>query len=244
MNKLEFKHDKKLAQEIIVLADANKAKILEGFFKTAPGEYGAGDKFLGITMPAIRLLAKKYQGASDELLLELLVNIYHEVRMLGALIMVARYEQAKTERDKKQALAFYLQQRTTLNNWDLVDVTVTKVWGNYLLDHPEARKQLYDFARSSNLWERRLAVVATMPLIKAGEFKDIIALSKLLIKDKEDLIQKALGWMLREVGKKDILVLKNFLNKYAARLARTTLRYALEKFSEGERKKYLQIKKS
>ncbi|MDD3285473.1 MAG: DNA alkylation repair protein, partial [Patescibacteria group bacterium] len=138
---------------------------------------------------------------------------------------------------------FYLRHRFALNNWDLVDVTVYKVWGDYLLRHPEKRKDLYRFGRSRNLWERRLAVVATMALIKAGQFQEILDLSVMLLDDKEDLMHKAVGWMLRELGKKDKATLVNFLKEYSARLPRTALRYAIERFPEAERRKYLNIKK-
>ncbi len=243
MKTLGFKHDRQLGPRLQTAVDAEKAVILGRFFKTGPGQYGEGDQFLGLNVPTVRALARDYQDASDELLLELLVNPYHEVRLLGVLIMVRRYECATSDQARAQALRFYLQHRYALNNWDLVDLSVYKVWGDYLRRQPAKRGDLLRFARSPKLWERRMAVVATLALIKAGEFKEILELSVLLLNDREDLMHKAVGWMLREVGKKDLKVLRTFLDKYATSLPRTALRYAIERLPETERLKYLQLKK-
>ncbi len=243
MKTLGFKHDRQLGPRLQTAVDAEKAVILGRFFKTGPGQYGEGDQFLGLNVPTVRALARDYQDASDELLLELLVNPYHEVRLLGVLIMVRRYERATSDQARAQALRFYLQHRYALNNWDLVDLSVYKVWGDYLRRQPAKRGDLLRFARSPKLWERRMAVVATLALIKAGEFKEILELSVLLLNDREDLMHKAVGWMLREVGKKDLKVLRTFLDKYATSLPRTALRYAIERLPETERLKYLQLKK-
>lgn len=243
MKTLGFKHDRQLGPRLQTAVDAEKAVILGRFFKTGPGQYGEGDQFLGLNVPTVRALARDYQDASDELLLELLVNPYHEVRLLGVLIMVRRYERATSDQARARALRFYLQNCYALNNWDLVDLSVYKVWGDYLRRHPERRRDLFSFARSPKLWERRMAVVATLALIKAGEFKEILELSVLLLNDREDLMHKAVGWMLREVGKKDLKVLRTFLDKYATSLPRTALRYAIERLPETERLKYLQLKK-
>jgi len=235
--------DKKLNRIFQSAYNREKSLFLGRFFKTGPGQYGAGDKFIGMSVPTLRSLSREYVGAGDELLEELLFSPYHEIRLLGALIMTARYERAKTEKDRLGALNFYLNHRRALNNWDLVDLTAYKVWGGYLLHHQEKRKDLYRLVKSKNLWERRLAVVATMALIKAGQFKEILELSVILLNDKEDLMHKAVGWMLREVGKKDKRVLVDFLQEYAALLPRTALRYAIERFPEAERQKYLKLKK-
>lgn len=242
MPKISLKNNRQLGLLFNRAANPAKAEILNRFFKTGPGQYGEGDKFLGLTVPVVRSLASAYADASVPLLEELLAHSYHEVRLLGVLLMVRRYEQAKTEKEKTAALKFYLNHRLALNNWDLVDLSVYKIWGNYLLLHPSERFHLYHWAASANLWERRMAVVATMALIKAGEFEEILKISLLLVGDKEDLIHKAVGWMLREVGKKDKRVLMNFLKKYAARLPRTALRYAIERFEEKERLIYLKTK--
>lgn len=240
--KLKLTHDQKLAAKINSLANKDKAIMLSRFFKTAPGQYGAHDLFLGITVPQIRVIVKKYQAASDLLVLELLASVYHEVRLLGILIIVSRYEQAKDEREQKKHLDFYLKHRYALNNWDLVDLSVYKVWGNYLVQHPADRKMLFVYAASENLWERRMAIVACMALIKAGQSLEILQLVNLLKGDQEDLIQKALGWMLREVGKKEEKTLKKYLDQEASSLARTTLRYSIERLVEADRQAYLKQK--
>ena len=242
MPKISFKNDRQLGSLFSRGANPAKAEILSRFFKTGLGQYGEGDKFLGLTVPFTRSLVASYTDASDALVEELLVHPYHEVRLFGVLLMVRRYERAKTDKEKAVALKFYLNHRFALNNWDLVDLSVYKVWGDYLLHHPQERSQLYRFAASSNLWERRMAVVATMALIKAGEFKEILKLSEMLLKDKNDLMHKAVGWMLREVGKKDEGVLIKFLNQFAHRLPRTSLRYAIERLPEAWRQDYLKIK--
>jgi 3-methyladenine DNA glycosylase AlkD len=239
--KVQLSSDSALSREINRLVNQEKAKILLRFFKTGPGEYGEGDIFLGINVPEIRSLAKKWQKADNILVEELLGNKYHEVRLLGGLILVDKYEQAKDEKEKKAVLSFYLKHRQAFNNWDLVDVTVYKIWGDYLLRNRSQRKDLFEFARSANLWERRMAVVATMALIKNNQFGEIFKLTKQLLNDQEDLIHKALGWMLREVGEKDKESLEAFLDKHVLKLPRTTLRYAIEKFSKERRKHYLQL---
>jgi 3-methyladenine DNA glycosylase AlkD len=240
--KADIRLDLALDKEINRLINQDKAKILARFFKTAKGEYGEGDLFLGINVPEIRALAKRWQEADDDLVKELLDNQYHEVRLLGAIILVIRYQRTKDKKLKRKVLAFYLKHRYALNNWDLVDLSVYKIWGDYLLNNKAQRKELYKFARSKNLWERRMAVVATMILIKNNQFAEIFKLTLMLIDDREDLIHKALGWMLRELGKKDRESLENFLDKYGSKLARTTLRYAIERFPEKKRKYYLQLK--
>lgn len=236
---VQLKSDLILNREINQLIDLKKANILARFFKTGKGEYGEGDLFLGISVPQIRALAKRFQAADDNLIKELLANKYHEVRLLGAIILVMRYQKAQDEKSKKKVLDFYLKHRFALNNWDLVDLSVYKIWGDYLLSHKDKRGKLFKFARSKNLWERRMAVVATMTLIKNNQFKEIFELTLMLINDKEDLIHKSLGWMLREVGKKDQRSLEDFLDKHGNSLARTTLRYAIERFQEKRRKYYL-----
>jgi len=236
---VQIKSDLALRREINQLIDVDKANILARFFKTGKGEYGEGDLFLGIKVPQVRALAKRWSDASDVLVKELLDSKYHEVRLLGVIILVTKYERAKDEKQKKKVLDFYLKHRFALNNWDLVDLSVYKIWGDYLLNHKDKRGELFKFARSKNLWERRMAVVATLTLIKNNQFKEIFELTLILINDKDDLIHKALGWMLREVGKKNQRSLENFLDKHAKHLARTTLRYAIERFQEGKRKYYL-----
>ncbi|MDD2680795.1 MAG: DNA alkylation repair protein [Patescibacteria group bacterium] len=231
-----------LAKKLSELSSESKASILSRFFKTGPGEYGAGDKFLGISMPSLHLLVKASSELSDKALEELLKSPYHEIRMLGALFMAKRYQQAKSKKEQSAAVNYYLAHYGALNNWDLVDVTVSKVWGAYLINHPKKRNKLYIWARSKNMWQRRMAMVACAALIRANDLSDALALSKLLLSDKEDLMHKAVGWMLREIGKKDKVALVKFINDYGFKMPRTTLRYAIEHFSKVGRKKFLQIK--
>jgi len=230
-----------MAAAMLRAADKNQAQHLAYFFKTGPGQYGEGDKFLGIKAPVTRSLVKKYGAAEFSEIERLLADEYHEIRLLGLLILVNRYEKAKTDADKAMIVRFYHANRQGINNWDLVDLSVYKIWGDYLLHHPEKRKELYRYAKSKRLWERRMAVVATMALIKAGEFTEILKLAVLLQNDKEDLMHKAVGWMLREVGKKDIKTLRVFLDEKAKHLPRTALRYAIERLPEKERQHYLKI---
>lgn len=237
----KLKNSPSLEKELKKAACNSQSHILARFFKTGPGQYGEGDLFLGIKVPVIREILKDFKEVNDDLVSELLNSPYHEPRLLGALMIVDRYQRAKTEKEKKMALSFYLQSRKALNNWDLVDLSVYKIWGDYLLRHPEERAKLFKFARSKNLWERRMAIVATLALIKANQFEEILSLVKIMKNDREDLIHKALGWMLRELGKKDEKLLKKFLREEIINLPRTTLRYAIERFEESERKRYLQL---
>jgi 3-methyladenine DNA glycosylase AlkD len=221
-----------LKKEIRKLSDPERAKNLARFFKTGKGDYGQGDKFVGLTMPQIRELARAYQLLSISDLEKLARSAVHEERMLALIVMTMRYTK---EKDKFYKL--YLKNRKYINNWDLVDVTCTRIIGDYLLDKP--RDILYVFARSKNLWEKRIAIIATAMFIKNGDYKDTLKIAEILLKDQHDLIHKAVGWMLREVGKKDVEVEKKFLDKYYRIMPRTMLRYAIEKFPEHERKKYL-----
>lgn len=242
MIKIILKNSPILAKELNELVDESKIDDLSRFFKTGPGEYGEGDNFVGINMPSLHRLVKDSPELSDKALEELLASPYHEIRMLGALSILRRYQRAKSEKEKTRAVNYYLAHYQSLNNWDLVDMTVSKLWGDYLISHPEKRTKLYTWTRSKNMWQRRMAIVATASLIRANDLDDALALSKLLLEDKEDLIHKAVGWMLREVGKKDKEVLIKFINEHGVKMPRTTLRYAIEHFKESDRKKFLQIK--
>jgi len=242
MIKIILKNSPILAKKLNKLVTENRISGLSRFFKTGPGEYAEGDEFLGINMLELHQLVKDNPELGDKALEELLASPYHEIRMLGALFMLKRYQRAKGEKDKTVALNYYLAHYRALNNWDLVDVTVSKIWGDYLIDRPQKRTKLYIWARSKNMWQRRMAMVATASLIRINNLDDALALGKLLLSNKEDLMHKAVGWMLREVGKKDKAKLVKFINKYGSRMPRTTLRYAIERFSVAERKKFLQIK--
>ncbi len=228
-----------LKEDIKKAANKKRAKVLQKFFKTGKGEYGEGDIFLGITVPETRKIAKKYINL-DILSIDFLLNSrIHEERLLALLILVENYKKSNDER-KYQILDFYLKNTKKINNWDLVDLTADKILGDYLNDKP--KDVLYNLARSSNLWERRIAIISTFYFIKNNQFDETLKIAEILLKDKHDLIQKAVGWMLREIGKRNQQTLKDFLKINYKNMPRTTLRYAIEKFPEEERLEYLKGK--
>ncbi|MCH5327495.1 MAG: DNA alkylation repair protein [Coprobacter sp.] len=222
-----------LKEHLFSLADAEKAKILSGFFKTGPGEYGEGDVFIGVSVPMIRSLVKQYK---NEILLSdaelLLGDAVHECRLLGLLLMVALFDKADAA-GKKEIFESYLSHTQAINNWDLVDLTAYRIVGTYLMD--KERSLLYSLSESRNLWEQRISIVSTWIYIRKGEFGDTLRLADILLQHKHDLIQKAVGWMLREIGKRDKKVLIDFLEPRYRNMPRTMLRYAIEKFSPEER---------
>jgi len=219
--------------------DSQKKEIFPRFFKTGKGEYGQGDKFWGITVPNIRTVAKKYYiDISLNDIKELINSEIHEIRLTGYIILTYKYE--KDDR-KENIVTFYLNNLQGVNNWDIVDLSCPKILGNYLLKHPEKRYLLYQLANSNNLWEKRISIVSTYPLIKKGEFTDTLQISSILLSHNHDLIHKAVGWMLREVGKKDITVLRDYLNENIKDIPRTTLRYAIEKMDKEQKDKYLNM---
>ncbi len=223
-------------------ANPSKAKIYQRFFKTGKGEYGEGDVFLGLTMGDNRDFAKEFRDLSLENIQKLLDSKIHEKRMIGLLILVDRFKKASkagNEKVRKEIFRFYLSNTKNINNWDLVDVTTPHIVGDYLIDKSKSREILYELARSDSLWERRISVLATFSFIRQNEFEDALRINEILLGDKHDLMHKAVGWMLREVGKKDLSVLKEFLRENYNSLPRTTLRYAIERFEEGERKRWL-----
>ncbi len=236
-----------MLQQIIKKAKSlyskERAEHSKYFFKTAPGQYGAGDVFWGLNVPEMKSIAKDYQELDLKNVTELLKDKVHELRLIGLTILVEKYQKAKADNERKEIYNFYIKHRAAANNWDLVDLSVYKIMGDYLLRHKEERKILYQFIKSKNLWERRLAMVSCVAFIRFGETEDTIKLATALLNDKEDLMHKASGWMLRELGKRDKKVLTNFLNSHADKMPRTMLRYAIEKFPEKERQKYLKIKR-
>ncbi len=211
-----------------------KALVLQRFFKTSPGQYGEGDIFLGIAVPQLRQIAKKHPHLNAKEIKELLSSKLHEERLTALLILVNNY-QAKN--NKKEIVEFYLSNTKHINNWDLVDLSADKILGNYLIN--KDKSQLYQLAKSENIWERRIAIISTFHFIKNNQFQDTLKLAEILLQDKHDLIQKAVGWMLREVGKKDIQTLEDFLKENYKNMPRTMLRYAIEKFPEKKRQAYL-----
>ncbi len=219
------------------ISNPEKAKQLMKFFKTGKGEYGEGDLFLGIQVPEIRKIAKKYLEISFFDLTKLISDKYHEHRLLALLFLVQKYKKIKTTKEKKEIIDFYLKNTKYINNWDLVDLSAPYLTGDYFLE--KDKKILYDFVKSKNIWEKRIAIISTYCFIKNNNFEDTLRMSLLLLTDKHDLIHKAVGWMLREVGKKNKKVETEFLNQYYKQMPRTMLRYAIEKFPEKERQFYL-----
>ncbi|HSB33076.1 MAG TPA: DNA alkylation repair protein [Nitrospirota bacterium] len=225
-----------IKKRLRLLADKEKARVLRGFFKTGPGQYGEGDLFLGITVPALRRLAKQCRDTSIAEAARLLASPVHEERLLALLLLVRIFE-AGDEAAKKKICGFYLRNTRYVNNWDLVDLSAPNIVGNYLLD--KSRKPLYAFAKSRDLWKRRIAIMATFAFIKEHDYADTLRISGLLLNDEHDLIHKAVGWMLREVGKRALSAEETFLKKHYKTMPRTMLRYAIERFPGGKRRKYL-----
>lgn len=225
-----------LLKELKLAGDPERSKAFVWFFKTGKGEYGEGDIFLGITVPHLRAISKKYQNIELNDLQKLLNSKIHEHRLSALMIMRFKY-QSSNIKDQSVIVRFYLKNTKNINNWDLVDLSCSYILGNWLIN--KERNILYKLAKSKNLWEKRISIVSTFAFIRGGQFTDTLKISKILINDKHDLIHKAVGWALREVGKKDKQTEINFLDKYYRIMPRTMLRYAIEKFSEKERKFYL-----
>lgn len=218
-----------------------RAKANAWFFKTGKGEYGEGDKFLGVAVPRQRIVAKKF--ASSLALPEvrkLMRSPFHEVRLTACIILVYKFGKAKKDPpQRKDIYQFYWKNRRRVNNWDLVDTSTPHIVGAYMREHPAERKKLWQLARSENLWERRMSLLATAAFIDAGDLSDTLRLAKYHLRDKHDLMHKAAGWMLREVGKKDMRSLLQFLDMHSAVMPRTMLRYSIEKLPLQQRKHYL-----
>ncbi len=225
-----------LRKEMKELSNPEKAKILQGFFKTGKGQYGEGDVFLGLVVPEQRKLVKRYWDSIGPQDLQILLNSrIHEERLIALLILVKKYE--ANEIARQLVFDFYLENTMNINNWDLVDLSAPNIVGKFLLD--KKRDVLYDLVKSNNLWEKRISIISTFSFIRNKQFEDTLKISEILLNDKHDLIHKAVGWMLREVGKRDEKVLEDFLKKHYRAMPRTMLRYAIEKFPEEKRKKYL-----
>lgn len=225
-----------IRQELEAYIDPVKKEYLPRFFKTGKGQYGEGDKFLGVVVSNTRLIAKHHKHEPFETMAALLQSEWHECRLCALLMLVERFKKSD-DKEKKVIYDFYLSQTARINNWDLVDLSAPGIVGEYLKDRP--RGDLYRLADSPLLWDQRIAVVSTYTLIKNGDFTDILALSERLLYHKHDLMQKAVGWMLREMGKRDKDLLVQFLEKHCKMMPRMMLRYAIEKFSEEERKEFM-----
>jgi len=226
--------------ELRALANPRKAIDLQRFFKTGPGDYAEGDIFLGIVVPKTRVVARKYQDLPITEIRKLTESVYHEVRFCGLLILVSQFEKSKVKSEKKALFDFYIQQLKAgyINNWDLIDVTGVRM-GSYLTDQKGSLQFLKKMAKSSDLWVKRMSVIFTFAFQKVGDPYPTLEIAEILIDDEHDLIHKAVGWALREVGKMDGPLLRNYLERNLEVLPRTTLRYAIEKFSYSERKKWL-----
>lgn len=237
-------HLSSLRQALHAQANPDKARVLSGFFKTGPGHYGEGDQFLGVTVPQLRALVRLYSGLALEEMGQLIDSGIHEERMLGLLLLVRRYDQAcrqpQPTQTPGQLFDFYMGHLAGINNWDLVDVTSPNVVGHYLFHHASQRQAEMDaWAASDNLWLRRIAMVSTLYFIRQGYLDPTFRLAEVLQNDPHDLMHKAVGWMLREAGKKDMARLEAFLWPRRLILPRTLLRYAIEKFPEDKRQAYL-----
>ncbi|GHS92354.1 DNA alkylation repair protein [Bacteroidia bacterium] len=225
-------------QELFSVANPEKARFLQGFFKTGKGQYAEGDVFLGIVVPQVRDIVKNNKGISFPEIQKLLDSEYHEARLAGLLFLVQQFKKSKKEEERKKIFDFYLKNARKANNWDLVDVTCRDVIGGYLLNKGD-RDILYKLAESDNLWEQRIAIVSTWMFIKHKDYTETLALSEKLLNHKHDLMHKAVGWMLREVGKKDKETLTDFLEIHHKNMPRTSLRYAIEHFSPEEKAHFM-----
>lgn len=232
MRRLNF-----LKKKINLLADRKKAAGSARFFKTGVGTYGEGEQFLGINNPDIRLLSKEFKDLSLGEIEKLIYSKYNEERMLGLLILVLQFSKDKDEGLRREIYEFYVEHMAQVNNWNLVDLSAREIIGGYLEDRD--RKILRKWAKSKNLWYRRIAIIATYHFIRLKDFEDTLEIAEMLLKDEEDLIHKAVGWMLREIGKRDLKELEKFLKVHYSKMPRTMLRYAIEKFDEPKRKGYL-----
>lgn len=223
---------KTITNKLQALSDAEKREIFPKFFKAGKGEYGEGDRFLGVTVPNIRAIAKLHKDISIEEIRDLIQSEWHEVRLCALIIMVEKSKK-KDEALRKELFNLYLSQTERINNWDLVDLSCRFIIGEYLLD--KSRDILYQLAQSPLLWDNRIAIVSTYAFIRKGQLEDTYALSDLMMQHPHDLMHKAIGWMLREAGKRDSERLYDYVMSHRADMPRTMLRYAIEKFSPKER---------
>ena len=227
-----------LKRELRAVADSEKAVFLQRYFKTGKGEYGEGDLFLGVTVPQCRKISKKYCVMVDDVQV-LLDSKYHEERLVALLILVERFQKSEREIDREKIVRLYLANSKRINNWDLVDLSAPNILGAFFATKSD-RSILYLLAKSDNLWEQRMAIISMMHFIKNRDFADALKISEILIRrDDHDLINKAVGWMLREIGKRDLEVEEAFINHHLA-MPPTALRYAIERFPEQKRLAYLE----
>jgi 3-methyladenine DNA glycosylase AlkD len=226
-------------QELHSIADPDKAAILQRFFKTGPGHYGEGDIFIGVMVPQSRQVAKKFSKLRLGEVKTLLYSRFHEERLVALLILARRYTSAPSSKEKEEIIKFYLDNIKQVNNWDLVDLSAPNILGAHLVDNRDMRKLLYRLARSENIWERRIAIVSTHHFIRKGDFSDTLKIAEMLLQDRHDLIHKAAGWMLREVGKRDAAAEEAFIEKHCSIMPRMMFRYAIERLPESKRRHYM-----
>lgn len=229
-----------LKKELKEKSNLEKAKFLQRFFKTGKGEYAEGDKFIGITVPVLRKLSKKYKDLSFPELKKLITSKIHEERLISLFILIIQFEKGD-EKVKERIYKFYLEHLKGVNNWDLVDLSAPNIIGVSLIN--KEKNILYEFAKSNDLWKKRISILSTFQFIKNYQFEDTLAISEILLNDKHDLIHKAVGWMLRETGKRNLKVEEDFLKSRYKNMPRTMLRYAIEKFPEIKRQAYLKGRK-
>ena len=227
---------KKVLKDLESKKDKDQARILSYFFKTKKGQYGEGDIFWGIKVPVQRIISKKFKDLSLEDIQILLDSKVHEVRLTGLFILIERYNISE---NKKEIFKFYLKNTRNINNWDLVDLSAPKILGDFLINNSKEIKVLYNLVKSDNLWERRIAILSTFTFIKNNNFEETLKIAEILLKDEHDLIHKSVGWMLREIGKRDKNKEKEFLNNYYRIMPRTMLRYSIEKFDPKEKEFYM-----
>jgi 3-methyladenine DNA glycosylase AlkD len=234
-----------LIKDLNELSRNSRISDLGRFYKTGPGEYAEGDRFIGVIVPDIRIIAKKYVDLPFTELEKIIDSPIHEERLCGLIILTLRYKRDKDEHSRKKIFTFYLKMLIAghVNNWDLVDVSAPII-GDYLIDQPDHLQLLEKLARSKNLWQRRTAMIFTFAFLRKGVTGPTIVVAESLLADEHDLIHKAVGWMLRELGKRDPYLLRSFLKENAPSIPRTALRYSIERLPEGERKKWLAIKPS
>ena len=228
-----------LEKELAQAASPEKAAFFPRFFKTGPGEYAEGDRFLGVTVPEQRRIAKRHRDLPLTDIAKLVSSPIHEHRLTGFLVLTEQFRKGDEE-TRARLFAFCRKHLAGLNNWDLVDTVAPKIFGEHLIAHPELRKMLHTFAGDSSLWKRRIAIISTQAFIRRGDFEDTLKLAERLLQDPHDLIHKAVGWMLREVGERDRSRLEDFLERHAAEMPRTMLRYAIEKLSPQRRRHFME----
>lgn len=225
-------------EELAQAASPKKAAFLPRFFKTGPGEYAEGDQFLGVTVPLQRGIARSHRELPLPELSKLVDSPIHEHRLTGFIILSEQFRKADEE-TRARLFAFCRKHLAGVNNWDIVDLVAPKIFGEHMLAHRELRKLLYTFASATSVWKRRIAIIATQTFIRRGDFEDTLALAERLLRDPHELIHKAVGWMLREVGDRDLPRLEAFLERHAGEMPRTMLRYAIEKLQPQRRRYFL-----